>query len=176
MNRTEKAEVVASFNQAAENAAFIVVTEFRGTKVSEVNQLRRELEKNGMRFRVIKNTLARRALDGMGVKGLEGHLRGMTGIVLSGPDGIASAKLLRDILKPVQTIQVRAGYFDGGLLKEDAVKVVAELPGREELLATLLATIQEGPRQLLSVLQAPARDLLQLLKNYETKLEETAGN
>jgi large subunit ribosomal protein L10 len=172
MNRTEKAEQVDRFSEQAAKAAFVVVAEFRGTKVADINQLRRELEKNGMGFRVMKNTLVRRAFGAVGYTGLDGSLKGMTGVVFSGPDGIASAKLLRDILKPLPTVQVRAGYFDGGVLKADAVKVVAELPGREELLAMLLATLQEGPRQLVSVIAAPARDLVQLLKNHESKLAE----
>jgi large subunit ribosomal protein L10 len=172
MNRTEKAELVNQFGGRASQAAFVVLTEFRGTTVADINRLRRDLEKNGMGFRVIKNTLARRAFESIGFTGLDGHLKGMTGVVLSGPDGIASAKVLRDLLKPLQTVKVRAGYFEGGVLKDDAVKVVADLPGREELLSMLLATIQEGPRQLVSVIAAPARDLVQVLKNYEIKLEE----
>lgn len=170
MNRTEKAEKVSQFGESASKAAFVVLTEFRGTKVSEINQLRRELEKNGMGFRVIKNTLARRAFENVGLSGLEASLKGMIGVVFSGPDGIASAKVIRDVLKPLPTVKVRAGYFDGGLLAADAVKLVAELPGREELLGMLLATLQEGPRQLVSVIAAPARDLVQVLKNYEDKL------
>jgi large subunit ribosomal protein L10 len=172
MNRTQKAEVVAQFGDSASKSAFVVLTEFRGTKVSEINQLRRDLEKNGMGFRVIKNTLARRAFGSIGFLGLDSHLRGMTGVIIGGADGIASAKILKDLLKPLQTVQVRAGYFDGGVLQADAVKVVSELPGREELLGMLLATMQEGPRQLVSVIQAPARDLVQVLKNYENKLAE----
>jgi len=175
MNRTEKAAVIERFGENASSVPFIVVTEFRGTTVAEINQFRRDLEKNGMRFKVIKNTLARRAFGQIGVAGLDGHLKGMTGIVLSSADGNKSAKVLRDLLSPLKTVEVRAGYFDGGVLEGDAVKVVAELPGREELLATLLATLQEGPRQLVSVVQAPGRDLVQLLKNYENKLAEAAG-
>lgn len=172
MNRTEKAAVVSKFGERAAVVPLVVLAEFRGTKVSEINQFRRDLEKNGMTFQVIKNTLARRAFSSIGFGGLDGHLKGMTGVVLSGPDGIASAKVLRDLLKPLQTVKVRAGYFDGGVLEGDAVKVVADLPGREELLGMLLATIQEGPRQLVSVVSAPARDLVQILKNYENKLAE----
>ncbi|MES2640870.1 MAG: 50S ribosomal protein L10 [Myxococcota bacterium] len=170
MNRAEKAELVTQFGGRASGSAFVVLTEFRGTKVSDINQFRRDLEKNGMGFRVLKNTLARRAFTNIGFTGLEGHLKGMIGVVLSGPDGIASAKVLRDLLKPLTTMKVRAGYFDGDLLEADAVKIVSELPGREELLSMLLATIQEGPRQIVSVIAAPARDLVQILKNYEDKL------
>lgn len=172
MNRAEKAELVQQFGARASGSAFVVLAEFRGTKVSDINQFRRDLEKNGMGFRVLKNTLARRAFSNIGFAGLEDHLKGMIGVVLGSDDGIASAKVLRDLLKPLQTVQVRAAYFDGGVLQADAVKVVSELPSREELLSMLLATMQEGPRLLVSVIQAPARDLVQILKNYEDKLAE----
>lgn len=172
MNRTEKGTIVENFGARASQAPFIVVAEYKGTKVSEINQFRRDLEKNGMYFQVVKNTLAKRAFAGAGVTGLELSLRGQNGIILSGPDGIASAKVLRDLLKPLQTMQVKAGVFDGEVFKADAVKTVAELPSREDILAQMLATLQEGPRQLVSVIQAPGRDLVQLLQNFANKLEE----
>lgn len=172
MNRTEKAEIIRAFGARAGTTPFVVVTEYRGIRVSEVTALRRELEKNGMAFKVIKNTLARRALAEVGYTGLDEHLKGMTGVLFSGPDGIASARILRDLLRTYPTIQVRAAWFDGGIIAGDAVKVVAELPGREELLARLLATMLEGPRQLLRVLQAPSREVLQVLSNHENKLAE----
>jgi large subunit ribosomal protein L10 len=173
MNRTEKAEQVQDFAGRAGNSAFIVLAEYRGTRVADINQFRRDLEKAGMSFKVIKNTLARRAFGDVGVGGLDGHLKGMTGVIFGTQDGIASAKVLRDLLKPLQTLQVRAAFFDGTVLTQDPVKVVAEMPGREDLLAQLLATMQEGPRQLVSVLAAPGRDLVQVLKNYELKLAES---
>lgn len=170
MNREQKAQITTSFGGSAANTPFILIAEFRGTKVSEINQVRRDLEKNGMQFKVIKNTLAKRAFAEAGVQGLDGYLKGMTGVVFSGPDPIASARVLRDVLKPFPTIQARAGLFEGGVVAGDAVKVVADLPGRPELLSQLLATMLEGPRQLMRVLTGPARELVQVLKNHEDKL------
>jgi large subunit ribosomal protein L10 len=170
MNRAEKAEQVSTFASFAQGAPFIVLAEYRGTKVSEINQFRRDLEKNGMRYKVIKNTLARRAFSGVGVAGLDKDLKGMTGVVFSSTDAVGSAKILKDLLKALPTIQVRAGFFDGTAMKADCVATVSSLPSREDILAQLLATLQEGPRQLVSVIQAPGRDLVQLLKNYEDKL------
>jgi large subunit ribosomal protein L10 len=172
MNRTEKGEIVSGFGKRAATAPFMLVTEFRGTTVADVTRLRRELEKTGMSFRVIKNTLAKRAFAELGLQGLDPHLKGMTGILMSGSDGIASAKVLKTLLKDYQTIQIRVGFFDNQVLSNDPVKVVSELPGREELLATLLGTLQAGPQQLVSVLAAPGRDLVQLLANYADKLEK----
>lgn len=175
MNRTEKSTIVDGLQGYLGKAPFVLLTEFRGTTVADVTRLRRELEKNGMRFQVVKNTLARRAFAGVGSHGLDGFLKGMTGLVLSSPDAVASARLLKDILKPYATVQVRAGYFDGTVIDTDPVKVVSEMPGREELLATLLGTITAGPQQLVSVLAAPGRDLVQLLANYANKLEEASS-
>ncbi len=164
MNRTEKAVIVKDFAGKTNGVPFIVIAEIRGTKVAEVNQLRRDLEKNGMAFKVMKNTLAKRAFNDVGVAGLDGHLKGMTGVFVSGPDAIASARVLKDLLKPLATIKVRAGYFDAGVVAGDAVQVVAEMPTRPEILAKLLGTLLEGPRQLVRALKA-----------HEEALEAAAG-
>jgi len=175
MNRTEKSALVEALGGVARNTPFIVVTEYRGTKVSEINGLRRELEKNGMSYKVMKNTLIKRAFADVGVSGLDGQLKGMTGVLFSGPDGIASARVLKDLLKTYPTVQVRAGFFDGGSISGDAVKIVSELPGKPELLARLLGTIVEGPRQLVRVIAAPGQQLVTVLKNYENKLSEASS-
>jgi len=172
MNKETKAEVVKEFTEQLARSPFVLITEYKGTKVADVNQFRRELEKKGMKFKVVKNTLAYRAFANQGGEAVEKHLKGMTGIVFSSPDGVASARALKDILKPFATIQVKGGFFDGSVLETDAVKIVSEMPGREELYATLLATIQAGPQNLVSVLGASARDLMQILANYENKLSE----
>lgn len=174
MNRTEKVDQIKAFAGLAGNAPFILLAEYRGTKVADINAFRRALEKNGMSYRVIKNTLARRAFGDVGVGGLDGKLKGMTGVVFSSADAVGSAKLLRDLLKNLPTLQVRAGYFDGSALDANAVKTVAEMPTREDILSQLLATLQEGPRQLVSVIQAPGRDLVQLLNNYADTLAEAS--
>lgn len=175
MDRKEKNEIVQDFRSKLQNAPFLLVTEYKGIKVADVNKLRRDLEKNGMRFQVLKNTLARRALRELGVNNLDGHLKGMTGLVLSSPDGVASARVLKDILKPFPMVQIRVGFFDGTVISADPIKVVAEMPSREDLLASLLGTLQAGPQNLVSVIAAPGRDLVQLLSNYAHKLEEDAA-
>ena len=91
---------------------------------------------------------------------------------------MAAAKVLRDITKDFKKAEkfiVWGGYFDGETLDAVSVDKVADLPGKEELFATLLATMQEAPRRVLGVIQGPARDLMYLLKNYEQKLEAADG-
>jgi large subunit ribosomal protein L10 len=178
MNRDQKVELVEQLSERLQSTPLVVLTDYRGVDVAEINQFRRSLEANGIEYRVIKNTLGRLAVEGTDLEGLASHMTGMTGWVLSGEDPIAAAKVLRDITKDLNKndkLLLKAGYFDGQTLDGAEVKKVADLPSREELLSLLLRTIQEGPRQVLGILQAPARDLLYLLKNYETKLEEAEG-
>lgn len=175
MNRTDKTEFVERFSVAVRGAPLVVLTDHRAVKVKESNALRRKLEAGGLRLEIVKNNLARLAIDGTDKGVLDPQLVGMTGVILSGEDPVAAAKLIRDAIDPKGTIQVKGGCFEGVLLDAKGVSAVADLPSREELLGTLLATMQEGPRQLLGVIQGPARDLLYLLKNYEAKLAEAEG-
>ena len=174
MNRTEKAEFVEEIRGQFENAPFVVITDYMGSTVEQMNNLRRACEAAGVEYRVMKNTLCKRAVAGTDKEALSPHFKGPTGVFFSGEDAVAAAKLLKAQLKENDKLTVRAGFFDGDVLDDKGVAAVADLPSREELLSMLLRTIQEGPRRVLGVLQAPARDLLYLLKNYETKLEKGA--
>lgn len=178
MNRTQKVEFVENLSTRLANTPFVVLADYRGISVPEVTAFREQIRASGAEYQVIKNTLLRRAIDGTDKEGLGQFMTGMTGVVLSGEDPIATAKSLRDLTKDLQKEEkfvIKGGWFEGTALDAAAVAQVAELPSREELLSLLLRTIQEGPRQVLGVIQGPARDLLYLLKNYETKLEEAAG-
>jgi large subunit ribosomal protein L10 len=98
----------------------------------------------------------------------------MTGVIILGDDAIESAKAIRSVVSEFKgsTFTLKGGYFDGDILDAKQLAKVADLPSKEELLSTLLRTIQEGPRQVLGVIQGPARDLVNLLKNHENKLSE----
>lgn len=175
MNRTDKVELVNAFSERLAAAPFVALTDYRGVTVEEINAFRRSLESQGVEYRVIKNTLARRAIAETPLADLGEHLTGMTGWILSGEDPVAAAKALREAskaFKKSKKMPIKGGYFDGGVLTAGEVDKVADLPSKEELLSLLLRTIQEGPRRILGVIRAPARDLLYLLKNYETKLQE----
>ena len=174
MNQAQKQEFVASFSARVKEAPFIALADFRGITAEQVNGFRRALDKAGVDYKVVKNKLALRAIEGTEIEGLGEMLSGMTAWVLSGEDGVGAAKALKNAAKELikeEKLSIKGGFFDGDVIDAKGVGAVAELPSKEELLATLLATIQQAPRQVLGVLQAPGRDLLYLLKNYENKLE-----
>lgn len=171
MNRDQKAAQIDNLHTRFAATPLVVLTDFKGSKVTQMDAIRRGCEKDGIFFQVVKNTLAVRALEGTGKEALADHFRGNIGVFIANEDPIAAAKLYRDQARANAHLVVRAGFFEGDLIDDKAVAAIAELPSKEELQATLLATLQQAPRQVLSMLQAPSRDLLYLLQNYATKLE-----
>jgi large subunit ribosomal protein L10 len=175
MSVTNKTSLVESFSARLTETPLVVLADYRGVTVAEISEFRDVLRKNGMSYEVIKNTLARRAIEGTPLEGLNQHLTGMTGWVISGEDPILAAKTLRDATKELDKAEkfvIKGGFFDGEILDANAMAKVADLPSKEELYVMLLGLVQKGPRNVLGVLSAPGRDLVNLLKNYEAKLAE----
>ena len=171
MNREQKAAFVEEIRGDLTQTDLVILTDFKGSTVAQMEDLRRACEPVGVRFRVVKNTLCKRAIAGTELEGLTEHFRGNIGVLIAGDDPIAAAKLFKEQSKQNKHLEPRAGYFEGDVLDPSGVLAVAELPSREELLVTLLRTLQAGPRQVLGVIRGPARDLLYLLNNYANKLE-----
>ncbi len=180
MNRSQKAEYVDTLSQRIQAAPLIMLADYRGVNVADISRFRDHLRERGVQYEVIKNTLALRAIAGTSHEGLSEHLTGMVGWVFSGEDPIDAAKAVKEVSKTLEFTKrelfvVKGGYFEGEAIGADEIIAVASLPGRDELLSKLLATLIEGPRQVMGVIQGPARDLLYVLKNYEQKLSDEAG-
>jgi large subunit ribosomal protein L10 len=138
-------------------AKAIVVAEYRGLDVESVTRLRRQARGQGVQLRVLKNTLARRAMTGTPFAGLSDHLVGplMYGM---GPDPIAVAKVLSSFAKDNDRLVVKAGAMADFVMDDKAVKALATMPSREELLAKLMATMQAPVAQFVRTLnEVPAR-------------------
>ena len=172
MNRADKEQRVDSARAQFEAAPFIVLTDFKGSSVADMESLRRACEPTGATYQVLKNTLCRIAVANTPFSDLAEHLHGNIGVFFSGEDAIAGAKLLKEQLKENENLIIRAGFFEGEVLDESGVAGVADLMSRDELQGLLLRTLQEAPRQVLGVLQAPARDLLYVLNNYAAELPD----
>lgn len=172
--RAEKQARVDSLCEQLSDASLIALVDYTSITVEQVNSVRRTLETKGLTYRVEKNTLINLAIKDTDKADLNKYLNGMVGVIISGEDAIDAAKTIRSVTAGFKgsTFIVKGGYFDGDVLDGKQIDKVADLPSKEELLTTLLRTIQEGPRQVLGVIQGPARDLVNLLKNYENKLSE----
>ena len=175
MNKQQKVETVNGLRTQFETSPFVVFVDYRKVTVAEIDHVRRTCEAKDLRYLVAKNTFVRRAVEGTDKDKLQeaAFLKGMTGVIFSGEDAIAGAKVVRELVKDFvkkDKFTVKGGMFDGELLDAKGVDQVADLLGRDDLLSLMLRTIQEGPRQVIGVIQAPARDLLYLLRNYENTL------
>ncbi|SCU74371.1 50S ribosomal subunit protein L10 [Cupriavidus necator] len=162
LNIEDKKAVVAEVSAQVAKAQTIVVAEYRGIAVGDLTKLRATARQQGVYLRVLKNTLARRAVEGTPFAGLAEQ---MTGPLIYGisEDAVASAKVLNDFAKTNDKLVLRAGSFDGKVLDAAAVKALASIPSRDELLA-----------QLLGVMQAPVSGFARLLAALSAKKSEGA--
>ncbi len=175
MNKQEKETTVNNLRTQFETSPFVVFVDYRKVTVAEIDHVRRSCEAKELRYLVAKNTFVRKAVEGTDKEIISEaeFLKGMTGIIFSGEDAIGGAKFVRELTKEFtkkEKFTVKGGYFDGELLDTKGVDQVADFLSRDDLLSLMLRTIQEGPRQVIGVVQAPARDLLYLLRNYENTL------
>jgi len=164
VERADKQKAVESLHEKLGSFSAVFAIDYRGIKVSEVTEFRRKIRETGGTYRVVKNTLTKRALEGTGLEALESHLEGMTGLAFTDSDPVALAKAIHDFAKDVPAIAFKGGIFDEKAMDEGQFKALASLPSKEALQSQLLSVLQAPIRNLLGVLQAPSRDLILVLK------------
>lgn len=174
MTPEQKKQIAADLSVKIEASPLLALVDYRGVTVEEINSVRRNFGKAGVSYVVVKNSILKKIVADTDREDLLPLLNGMTGLIISGEDAVSSAKLISEVTKEFKDKKfiLKGGYFDGDVLDPKGVAYVATLPSKEELLTMLLRTVQEGPRQVLGVIQGPARDLVNLLKNYEHNLED----
>ena len=157
LNRQEKAVVVEEVSALVASAQSIVVAEYRGLDVDAVTRLRKQARSQGVQLRVLKNTLARRAIGGTPYSGLSDKLVGPLVYGFS-TDAVAAAKVLSAFAKDNDKLVVKAGGMPNFVMDEKGVKQLATMPSREELLAKLMGTMQAPIGQFVRTLnEVPAR-------------------
>ena len=141
LNIEEKKALVAEVGAKVAQAQAIVLAEYRSLGVAEVTQLRAKARSSGVYLRVLKNTLARRAVADTPFSGLAQHMKGPLMYGMS-PDPVAVAKVLQEFAKGNEKLVITAGAMANQVMTSKEVASLASLPGRQELLATLLGTMQ----------------------------------
>lgn len=169
-NFEEKQKVVEDIKQKFQGSSGVVLADYRGLTVAQVTNLRVQLREAGVEYRVLKNTMVRRAADEIGIQGLEQYLEGPTALAFSA-DPVAPAKILSEFIKKNKNLTIKAGVLEGTVIGPEKIKDLANLPSREVLLAQVLAGMQ-GPLQgMVNVLQGPIRKLGYALEEVR-KLKE----
>lgn len=167
MDRTGKTREVGQIKQRFDKMVSVVFLDFKGMTVEHVTKLRSEFRKAGVEYKVVKNTLVKHALkDAPYNQKLGDVLVGMTGIAWSYEDPSAAAKVVKTFKKDPagDKLQIKAGLIEGSILDAKAVEdQLATMPGKNELRAKLLATLQAPLQQFVALLAAPPQNFVYLL-------------
>ena len=174
LNLEQKQAVVAEVAAKLALAQAVIVAEYRGLDVGRVTQLRAKARKSGLYLRVLKNTLARRAVKGTPFESLSEQMVGplMYGIAA---DPVAGAKVLSEFARENELFVIRGGAMPGSRMSDKDVKALALLPSREQLLAQLVGTLQAPIAKLVRTMnEVPAR-FARTLAAYRDSKEKAAA-
>ena len=174
MDRAAKADAIKRLKARFENAQSIVVLNYQGLTVEEVNGLRREFKKNAVDYRVVKNTLARLALKGTAFEAIGGELKDTMAVPIALDDPTQPARVAVGFAKTNEKLRIKSGALPhGAVLSLAEVKNLASLPTKNDVRAKLLSLFQTPPRNFLYLCTAAQRDMLNVL-NAQKTAKETA--
>ncbi|ARS62330.1 50S ribosomal protein L10 [Streptococcus mutans] len=160
----KKAELVDAVAEKMKAAVSIVVVDSRGLTVEQDTVLRRNLRESAVEFKVIKNSILRRAAEKAGLEGFDDIFTGPSAVAFSNEDVVAPAKIINDFAKDAETLEIKGGAIEGAVSTKEEIQALAALPNREGLLSMLL-----------SVLQAPVRNVAYAVKAVAESKDEDAA-
>jgi large subunit ribosomal protein L7/L12 len=175
MKRDEKAAAVAELAEKFGRAHLAILTECVGLPVNQMTELRKQLRGAKAEYRVVKNTLAARAVEGTVMAGLRARFKGPVGVVIGYDDPVLPTKVLRDFIgaeKRDEKIRITVGVVDGKVVQRADLEAVAKLPKREVLLAMLFSAMQGPIRGLVSTLHAVLAKVVRVIVAIQDKKKE----
>ena len=172
--RAAKAEKVTALHSKFVDAKAAILADYSGLNVQQLAELRSQLREAAVELHVVKNTLARRAVEETGFLPLADHFVGPTSVAFAQHDAVAMAKALTEYARKEPKLNVRVGFVEGQLLAPEQITALAELPPREVLLARMLASVQSPVTGFVGVLQGVLRQLVYALQAVKDAKEKAS--
>ena len=170
----EKVEQLTFLKNAFKKVESAVLTSVQGLTVAEVSDLRRRLHDAGVHYRVVKNTLAKKAIAGTPLEAVASDFKTVTAVAWSDSDPVGPAKVITGFKKDLDKFVIKAGYQGGVRLDQKGVEALAKMPSMDELRAQLLGVLQAMPAKLLGQLNAPAQHIAGVMQAKHDKDSKAA--
>ncbi len=164
MNKQEKQEAAGVLHEKFARAKSAIITEYAGINVEQITDMRSKLRKAQVEYRVVKNTLARKAAEGTSLEPLKDHFVGPVGIALSYDDVVAPARVLFDFNKTQAKLQLKVGILDGRLLQPADIKALATLPPLNVLRGKIIGLLQAPASRIVGTFAAPAGQMARVIQ------------
>ncbi len=162
--RNEKKDSVKTIKEKFERAKGVVVTDYRGLSVKEISDLRSELRKAGIEYKVYKNTLAGIAVKDADFSGIQTYLEGPSAFAFDYENEVEAAKILTKYAKDQKKLEIKGGVIEGNVVNFEAIKQYASLPSKDELIAKAIGSFAAPVRQVVTVVAAPLQGFINVLK------------
>jgi large subunit ribosomal protein L10 len=170
MNRTQKADLVASMKEELTKSNFIVLLHYRGMSDKQLYDFRVNLKSKGVNLKVIKNTLAKVAIKGSDLEILSPYLSGPTAICYAN-DPVSLAKLATQGAKENEALKIQAAYLNKSILSKDAIDSLSKLGSLDEVRSSFLSVLTGAQSKFVRVLNAPATGVVAVINNYAQSKE-----
>ena len=173
--RPEKNLIINEIQTRVDRAPYVLLTDYTGMQVTQFNELRNRLSGANAEFRVVKNNLLRRALQGSNLPDLETYLHGQSAVVLGDTDVSAAAKVLKSFAAEFKKPTLKIGILDKAVVNVEQIMALADLPSKGVLQAKLLGLLLAPASTLVRLINTPASQVAQVLKAYSEKGEKIAA-